>query len=786
MASYLLYFLFGLVTYKIQKTKNMTKASTFFLLLFVGLWASMPLSAQTDLLKGIFEKEAPEFSATMLPTNEKGTANLVVYFTHSKQDELEISFWVKDNGTLMHADGNKELVSGLHKLGNRQQDTILITGLKDQHIYTIGADFRKPQGLSGKFSSQDLLAGYRYIYNEPANASTARVVDAIAKSPSTSSPVKPSAGCQEPILELRIEPGGYCGPENRPAVLLQCLNCQGKQWEFSVEIRSAAMAQWQSLRFDGQRQPAVGVGIRTEPLCTLSPGTYQLQVLAWGENCPNPVVKSLGTNMVIQHPQLEQQSVVSKPLISGANDSNPRLPDTCFVDGQAVLQGNTIQGTLLLNPYSPCADLRPYAEIVYVHPGHRNITLDKVPLLPGAAVPFRIPLDNRDLNRGIHTIQVVAFVKENEMAEGVPLESFWLRATTPQELSASVNDVMGSSVPASPQRPSFPPAGQTPSTYNQEPETGKAAGFEEEVSPRSATTPAPQNTSGGNEELYIDPTLMETTINEVQVTATDPNCTPIQDLRVVFDSNQPTKPLFLSWLNPRCCQVEGCNYTVWSGPDPKQLSLLLKGKKSGAVISEVLQGTNTRDQYYEIVVETGNGVRKAAYALGTGPLYGLQEILDYHDLLYPPAPAVVEAVKENTLNEGGTTTARSVEVERAVLLNPVMPEMPITDFEACKYRRQTTFAGDQPIKVGQEFTLKYDFNDKRYRYTLYHQPVGMEEWVIAPGTKELQDKPEFTIKAQPYHAGKYLILTYKPSSDSSGWGCLSDAIDKAVLVQVKE
>ncbi|PHN04258.1 hypothetical protein [Flavilitoribacter nigricans] len=768
----------------------MTKSSTFFILLFVGLLTSTTLGAQNDLLKGIFEKEAPEFNATILPGNIKGNVQVAIYFTHSKLDELEISFWIKDNGTLLNADGDKRLISGLQKLGNRQQDTILISGLKDQHVYTIGADFRRPQALSGKFSSQDLKQGYRYNYEEPTRPNKARVVDAMAKSPVTSEPVRPSVICQDPIIEVRVDPNGYCGPQNLPAVMVQCVNCQGKEWEFSVEVRPA-MGRWMPLRYDGKRQPAVGMGLRTEPFCTLAPGTYEVQVLAWGANCPSPVVKSVPTNIVIPHPDLEQPATAKRSNQAPAAKSNSntmeiyKMPDTCFVEGQAVLNGKAINGTLTLSPYSPCADLRPYAEIVYVHPGHRNITLDKVPLIPGAAVPFEFPLDIRDMSRGIHTIQVVAFVKENEYADGVPLESFWMRATPPDELSASLgNEPMGSAAPSSPRRPQYtPPAPEQPNSYGQDTPITNRPGFNEDIGARSAT-PTPPAGNGGNEELYIDPALMETTITEVQVTATDPNCTPIQDLRVVFESNQPTKPLFMSWLNPRCCQLEGCTYTVWAGPDPKQLSLLMKGKKSGAVISEVLQGSSAYDKYYEVVVETGNGVRKAAYALGTGPMYGIQEILDYHDMLYPPAPARVEGIVGTP--EDNQTTLKSGEIESAVLLNPVIPDMPISEFDVCKYRRATQLVGDQPAKTGDEVTIRYDFDDDRYRYTLYHQPAGSDEWVIAPGTSELQQGPAFTFKAQPYHAGKYIILSYKPSSGSSGWGCLSMPVDEAIEVKIEE
>ncbi len=776
----------------------MTKSSTFFVLLFVGLLTSSTLGAQNDLLKGIFEKEAPEFHATILPTTSKGNVQMAVYFTHSKLDELEISFWIKDNGTLLNADGDKRLVSGLQKLGNRQQDTILISGLKEKHVYTIGADFRRPQALSGKFSTQELKQGYRYYYQEPTQPNKARVVDAMAKSPVSSEPVRPSVICQDPIIEVRVDPSGYCGAANLPAVMVQCVNCQGKEWEFSVEVRPA-MGRWMPLRYDGKRQPAVGMGLRTEPLCTLAPGTYEVQVLAWGKNCPNPVVKSLPTNIVIPHPDLEDPVAArssaspNKKRQTNQNMEVVKMPDTCFVEGQAVINGKTINGTLTLSPFSPCADLRPYAEVVYVHPGHRNITLENIPLIPGAEVPFEFPMDIRDMSRGIHTIQVVAYVKENEYANGVPLESFWLRATPRDELSASINNesTMGGAVPSSPGRPQFTPTENNQTTaYGNERPINNNPGFEEENIGTRSAAPAEQPANNGNEAaegMYIDPNLMmESTINEVQVTATDPNCTPIQDLRVVFDSNQPNKPLFISWLNPRCCQVEGCTYTVWAGPDPKQLSLMMKGKKSGAIISEVLQGTSAYDKYYEVVVETGNGVRKAAYALGTGPMYGIQEILDYHDLLYPTAPARVEGIVGTPTPENMETTEKSGEIESAVLLNPVIPEMPVSDFDVCKYRRATKLEIDQPVQIGDEITIRYDFDDKRYRYTLYHQPVGSDEWVIAPGTTELQEGPSFTLKTQAYHSGKYVILSYKPSSGDSGWGCLSMPLEEAIEVEVEE
>ena len=772
MASYLMYNPFGLMKcIKSKKLKRMNKLATFVFLLLVGLLGTMPLHAQNDLLKGIFEKEAPVFTTTVIPTQEKGKVRLAVYFTHSKLNELEISFWIKDMGTLLTGKGSKQLVRSLGRLGNRQQDTITISGLREQHVYTIGADFRRPKSLSAKFSSQELKNGYRYAYREPSRVSTARVVDAMSKSSVPSTPVRPTVNCEDPIIEVKIDAAGYCGTDNRPAVLVQCVNCQGKEWEFSVEVRSQK-GPWMPLRYDGKRQPAVGMSLRTEPLCTLLPGSYQVQVWAWGQGCPNPIVKSIPTVVTIVDPRTDVP-VPAMRQSPAVVENTPKLPDTCFVEGQAMVKNKTIDGALLLSPFSPCADMRPYAEIVYVHPGHRNITLDKLPLIPGAKVPFSIPLDERDLGRGIHTIQVVAFVQEGLQSKGVPLESFWLRAYTPEELSASSNNSFNND------RPVPPPASPPSTDAYGDPEYGQLTDFNQSNSSRKGVNDIPPSNTG-NEDVYIDPSLMESTISEVQVTATDPNCTPVQDLRVVFDSNQPTKPLFMSWLNPRCCQVEGCNYTVWAGPDPKQLSLLTKGKKAGAIISEVLHGTNSRDQYYEVVVETGNGVRKAAYALGVGPLYGIEEISDYHDYLYPPVPARVEGIVAEQPMED------AYEVESAVLLNPVTPQLPISDFETCKYQRKTTVIGEQPAIVGDEVTIKYNFNDNRYQYTLYHQPVGMEEWVIAPGTTELQSSSSFKLKVEPYHAGKYLILTYKPSSGGNGWGCLSAPLEDAVRLEVSE
>ncbi|RQH18182.1 hypothetical protein D5R40_33025 [Okeania hirsuta] len=58
-------------------------------------------------------------------------------------------------------------------------------------------------------------------------------------------------------------------------------------------------------------------------------------------------------------------------------------------------------------------------------------------------------------------------------------------------------------------------------------------------------------------ESSVDATLMEETFNTVNVTASDPNCTPIQDLNLVFDGPRSTIPLYIAWLNPAVARRKG-------------------------------------------------------------------------------------------------------------------------------------------------------------------------------------------------------------------------------------
>ena len=94
--------------------------------------------------------------------------------------------------------------------------------------------------------------------------------------------------------------------------------------------------------------------------------------------------------------------------------------------------------------------------------------------------------------------------------------------------------------------------------------------------------------------------------------------------------------------------------------------------------------------YYEVVVKTSNGNRKAAYVVGEGAKYGVEEVLAYHDQFnVPKSDALV--VKETTNTTGKATTA-SFEWNASAELyttpenyNYQQPELPITDILTCKY-----------------------------------------------------------------------------------------------------
>lgn len=743
----------------------MKRSVLLYLLLALGLFTAFPGFGQKGLLEGLLEGEEPQFHSTILPSEEEGVIRLAVYFTHSKLSVIEASFWIKGHGSNLMSEGAQQLVRGLQQMGNRQQDTLTIRGLANRNFYSIGLDYRNPSAINRKFTSQILHEGYFYTNPEKSAAiSGEQAPEREAEKPATAPPkqetgkasapavqpeVEPApVPCLMPELFVKIDPAGYCGEGNRPAVLIQCENCQGRNWEFSVEVRRE-YGGWEPIRRDGKRQPAVGAAVRTEPLCLLAPGQYYLQVLAWGENCPSPVIYNIGTTINIA----SREPLPEMPLT--AAPSAPAVPDTCIVQAQAVLLGNRISGALTLEPGSPCAGWNPVVSISYVNPGYRDITLGEFPLYPGQPAPFSVELEDRDLYRGIHTLQAVVYGRSAALPQRVPLYSFWIRAWEEDEALAAAD-----------------PGAQQPA-YGQEWDSrpGNIA--------KKGGNPAAEDGFDG------EAPALEENFQEVQVTASDPNCTQIQNLQLVFSPTQPDKPLYISWLNPRCCQEEGCEYSVWTGKDPGQLQLLVKGRKPGANITELLQGIESGNQYLEVVVRTPNGVRKAAFVPGEGPKYGIEEILEYQDRVKPPAGDPVVGMKETTIKgetapglEGGLA-GRMGQPETAPFERP---QLPVTQFEPCRIYRETHVIGKKPIQDGDEIAIQYAFADKAYRYTLYHQPEGSSEWFLAPGTKELQESSSFELTARTFMSGKYIILTCKPDKS---WGCLSSPLSEALEIQVK-
>lgn len=752
----------------------------------IGLLASLQINGQGDIFKGLIDKEDPVFQSTVISSPENGQVKLVVYYTHSKIDELEYSVWLKDLGTNFQKNGSKKLVRGLQEIGNRQQDTILITGLQDYHVYTFGIDYRKSKGLSRKFTEEVLQASYRYDQPDPvANKTTTKPAERIAE---TIRPV--TQPCVNPEIDFRIDPTGYCGPANRPAVMVQCLNCQGDKWSFSVETRNE-FGDWQPLRADGLRQDAIGMSVRTEPLCLLTPGDYQVRVLAWGENCTTPVINKIATNIVISAATRPnefaetEESTIKTP-------ATPHLPDECGASGHATLSGDVISGILEFSQYSPCADFHPFAEIRYVHPGYRDIPLQSLRLIPGGRTPFTVQLDEKDLTRGIHTLQVIIFVAPGNGLKAVANESFWIRVQSTEQRALASNpkeNPYGDSevTPVKPPESFNWNEERVTSRGNYETDQGQGwdsypGSYGDPVVPTNNNETASRGASSDFGDYSIDESLMEETISEVQVTATDPNCTQIQDLQLGFGTNDPSKPLFISWLNPRCCQEIGCEYTVWAGKTPDQLRLLVSGKKTGAIINELVRGQVSDDQYFEVVVKTGNGIRKAAYVMGEGPKYGIEDILAYRDRLNPPKEGKIVAVRGVGI-VNGADAENPESLDYADVLNYKAPTLEVDEFKPCKYKREIEVIGDKPILEGDEIKINYNFSDKEYKYTLYQYNTTADAWVLAPGTGELQDKPEFVLEAEMYHSGKYLILIYNPKK---GWGCLSSTPDKPLEIDVNK
>jgi hypothetical protein len=763
--------------------KWLLHATTFFLF----LQFSHSSWGQNDVFKGLFGKEAPTFHATVLPGDVEGTVGMVLYFTHNKLSDLEVSVWIKDNGPALNREGDKRLVRGLREMGNRRQDTIRISGLTNQHFYTVGVDYRNPKALSRSFDTEIVKENYRYEYTPPSPhqdeirprpPEVAEAVPPPQEKPSRT-PVPAVSTCREANLSVAIEPSGFCQNNDRPAVRIQCTNCEGRSWDFSVEAR-AEYGDWRPLRTDGQPQAAFGTTLRTEPLCILSPGKYYLRVLAWGEGCKTPTFQVIGASILIPQEQPSSYAFVPTPRKAETQQARSILPDTCVVDGRAVLDGTLILGGLRLEAGSPCGDINPYAEVHYIHPGYRDLTINRAPLTPGQVTPFQFQLDKRDLARSVHPIEVIVYSDAEPSLKGVPLSSFWVNTGIEMQNTRSPED-------------------HTPLTK---------AGTLEEYSYASRSYEEPSSTPGSYNGYASS---LEETIDTIGVVASDPNCNGIQNLEMYYHRAEPDKPVFISWLSPRCCQRKGCEYTVWTGPNPEQLRLLVEGNKPGATVSELLRGLRPDDNYFEVVVTTSNGTRKAAYVMGEGPFYGYEEIIAYRDRLNPPTsdPLVFQkgsdkpdgaAGLEASNDERGqysvnTSTEDSNKPKGAFAWNetPVnnnstparfqQPKLSIKAFDPCQYRRETEIVADRPIQAGKPVELSYNHDRAGYKYTLYYYAKDLGQWVVAPGTKELQSSATFSFQASPARSGSYIVLSYKPSK---GWGCLSDPLDKPIKLIVED
>jgi hypothetical protein len=678
----------------------MKKILTYLNLALLNLLVVVPGLSQKDIFKGIFEKEEPVFNTNIVPTNNQGEVLLIYYFSHSKVTDLEASIWMKDNGRNLLNDGSPQMVRELKKIGNRQRDTILIKGLSDNNFYSFGLDYKWGNAFKSRFVSKVLQEGYLYRYE------LNRDVDKPAE-PIVMEEVEEDDPCVMPDIFVRVEKTGYCSESNRPAIVVECENCLKKSWEFSVEVRTDRSS-WENIRIDGKRQQAFGNVKRTEPFCVLDPGSYYLRVLAWGENCDAPIVYNVSSPVVISDLEYktgiaympEEESEEAPQLM---NEVVTPLPDSCVVNGWGMLYGNFIQGTLEMKANSPCADLSPYAKITYIHPGHRNLVTPAISLMPGQKVPFNIELDEKDILRGIHPIQITVYIKpEASNAEALPISSFWIRAK------------------------------------------GKGQPLQD-----SSTEPG--------EEL----TLTEETKN-----LDIPNCSSMEGLQLIFASNNPQQPKYISWQNPNCCQGENCSYFVWAGSNPLDLRLLSQGKNQGAVVREPLFGLETEDKYFEVVVTSTGGTRRATYVLGEGAKYD-QSLTEYSQ-------------QQGAIQNDIIATRGVVDMPMTANL---IPKRPLTDFGACKIYREVSLTGDFPIHEGDDVNIRYDHTGSGYKYTLYHQPIGASEWLIAPGTAEMQNSPNFMLTTSREHSGRYIVLVYKASKK---WGCLSSSPGEALKLSVKE
>jgi len=686
-------------------------------------------------LKGLFDKEEAVFFVSVSPAPDSGVVMVTLYFTHSKATSIEGSLWIKDLGTNLATVSSTRLVKDLWEMNNRKQDTIYIEGLSNLHFYTIGLDYRTPKALSSRFASKVLSDSYRYEYaGKKAMASNKKA----APAENTTVP-RP---CETPDLMVRSEPDGYCGADNRPAVVIECVNCKGQTWSFNVDYSSNG-AGWKPLRSDGKNQTATGNSIRTEPLCILPDGEYNIRVSATGENCTTPVYHYLGAALRIGAPKTAIE--IQTPMAAAPVKNAASLPDTCSSFARAGLVGKEIRGAVTLAAGSPCGGNQPYAQIRYVHPGYRDQQLENVPLIAGDGIPFRFELDEIDLDRSIHTLQVVVYISPGAGMNAIPLSTFWIKADQGQQGAMAQNDRM------------------------------QIKGIEEPV--------------------------------QKAIEASAKSYNRLQDLRPVYLSVQSDIPAYIAWTNPAECINGGCAYTVWAGKSNGPVRLLAKGKQGGSLVKESLQGLTVEERYLEVEVETKSGSSIAAYVFGQGPGYSFGENYVHRERLAPtiskpettpenklveqPIPTPVDqiAAKGKVQNSEPPVeeTQPAVKSEKPLLVAGAsivfeQPQLPITTFNHCKYQREISVVGDMPITEGDWLAIKYNLTEAGYKYTLYFQPEGQEEWFIAPGTKELQSKPEFYLEMTKYHSGRYAVLAY---SFQNRWGCLSTPLTEALRIKVE-
>ena len=709
-----------------------------FIFLLTGILFSASLVAQNGVFKDLLNKKEPVFQTSIYKTTTPGKVMMVYYFTHDKIKTLEVSHWINHHGVHLHYDGEKKLMGSIRKINNREPDTLFIEALEDRHFYSLGLDYRNAGGLMSKFKSSMLQEGYLYKVQERINlpnmgkeeyTGTRNTFPERQQERTGSNAPRP---CQEPDIRIQVEPSGYCRTNDRPAVVLQCTDCIGSNWSFAVEARSE-MGVWRSLRSDGQLQEAKGTNLRTEPLCELSPGKYYLRVVVKGQYCKDPIYHTVSAPVIIEDKREKEQGQVYSysPSVKKAPKRVRPLPDTCIVEAQASIIRGRVRGSLRLDFNSPCIPYKPFAKIKYIHPGYRDIDIKPVELVPGGAVPFEVDLDATDLKRGIHPVQVTIYIRPDKNRAGVPVSSFWVRATSDQLVRKGGKR---SPVP----EPVYVPEETytTPEIYT---ENGTYVNYEEQP---AMDTRRPVATEKGKDWGYTN----------------DPNCTPLSDLQLIYDPANPGIPKYISWINPGCCENGGCEYSVLAGKTKSQMRLVGLGSKPGSMIRELLEGIQISDQYFEVTVKTSSGLRKAQYVQGKGPVYEKAAPVAYETFEKRPAQAYGMPQGEPIVFKKGVT---GLELET--------PSQPIAKFKACKIDRALKIASDTPTIPDAEITVQYDFKDSGYNFTLYFQPEGATDWFLAPGTAESQSKPVFYLESGPHTNGTYRLLTQK----GSGWGCLS-------------